>query len=98
MDLQSDSSPAQYLTGMLLQQHTTVLPNGKEVTQIHPVEFSSKQTSQTKEKYKPYLLEFAALKFSLDKFTSFILIGPSQLVAFFIEPTPALLLLLLLSL
>jgi hypothetical protein len=58
--------------GMLSQQHTTISPNGKEVTQIHPVAFSSKQTSQTEEKYKPYLLEFAALKFSLDQFSDLI--------------------------
>ena len=50
--------------GMLSQRHTTVLKNGKEVTHIHPVAFGSKQTSETEEKYKPYLLKFAALKFS----------------------------------
>jgi hypothetical protein len=55
--------------GMLSQRHTTVSPNGKEVTHMHPVAFGSKQTSETEEKYKPYLLEFAALKFSLNKFS-----------------------------
>jgi hypothetical protein len=58
--------------GMLSQRHTIVLPNGKEVTHIHPVAFGSKRTSETDEKYKPYLLEFAALKFSLDKFSDLI--------------------------
>jgi RNase H-like domain found in reverse transcriptase len=41
--------------GMLSQQHTVVLPSGKEATHIHPVAFSSKQTSESEEKYKPYL-------------------------------------------
>ena len=31
-----------------------------------------KQTSVSEEKYKPFLLEFAALKFSLDKFSNII--------------------------
>ena len=31
--------------------------------------FASKRTSKTEEKYKPFLLEFAALKFGLDKFS-----------------------------
>jgi RNase H-like domain found in reverse transcriptase len=65
--------------GMLSQRHTTVLPNGKEVTDIHPVAFSSKQTSVTEEKYKPYLLEFAALKYSLDQFSDLIWGYPVEL-------------------
>lgn len=40
--------------GMLSQQHTTVLPNGKEVTKMHLVAFASKRTSTTEEKYKPF--------------------------------------------
>jgi hypothetical protein len=56
-----------------------VLPNGKEVTHIHPVAFASKRTSETEEKYKPYLLEFAALKFSLDKFSDLIWGYPVEL-------------------
>jgi hypothetical protein len=65
--------------GMLSQRHTMVLPNGKEVTHIHPVAFGSKRTSETEEKYKPYLLEFAALKFSLDKFSDLIWGYPVEL-------------------
>jgi RNase H-like domain found in reverse transcriptase/Reverse transcriptase (RNA-dependent DNA polymerase) len=65
--------------GMLSQRHTAVLPNGKEVTHMHPVAFSSKRTSESEEKYKPYLLEFAALKFSLDKFSDLIWGYPVEL-------------------
>jgi transposase InsO family protein len=65
--------------GMLSQRHTTVTANGKEVTNIHPVAFCSKRTSETEEKYKPYLLEFAALKFSLDQFSNLIWGYPVEL-------------------
>jgi len=65
--------------GMLSQRHTTVTANGKEVTSVHPVAFCSKRTSETEEKYKPYLLEFAALKFSLDQFSNLIWGYPIEL-------------------
>lgn len=39
---------------------------------LHPMGFTSKQTSQVVRKYKSYLLEFAALKFGLNKFSSII--------------------------
>ncbi|GLB38087.1 putative retrotransposable element Tf2 155 kDa protein type 1-like [Lyophyllum shimeji] len=65
--------------GMLSQQHKTVLPNGKEVTRMHPIAFCGKRTSVTEEKYKPYLLEFAALKFSLDKFSDVVWGYPIEL-------------------
>ena len=58
--------------GMLTQKFTTILPNGTEKTTIHPIGFSSKRTSTTEEKYKPFILEFAALKHSLDKFSDII--------------------------
>jgi hypothetical protein len=54
-------------------------PNSKEVVKIHPIAFTSKQTSALKEKYKPFLLEFAALKFSLDKFSDFVWGFPVEL-------------------
>ena len=34
----------------------------------HPITFCSKRTSPSEERYKPFLLEFAALKFALDEF------------------------------
>ena len=67
------------LAGMCSQRHTTVGPNGKAVTRIHPVAFASKRTSVTEEKYKPFLLKFAALKFSLDKFADIIWGFPVEL-------------------
>jgi RNase H-like domain found in reverse transcriptase len=49
-----------------------VLPGGKTVERVHPIRFASKRTSPAEEKYKPFLLEFAALKFGLDKFSNII--------------------------
>ena len=54
------------------QRFETVLPSGKVVTRLHPIAFASKRTSKSEEKYKPFLLEFAALKFALDKFSDTI--------------------------
>jgi hypothetical protein len=57
---------------VLAQRFETVLPSGKTVTKLHPIAFASKRTSKSEEKYKPFLLEFAALKFALDKFSNTI--------------------------
>ena len=57
---------------VLTQRFETVLPSGKTVTRLHPIAFASKRTSKSEEKYKPFLLEFAALKFALDKFSNTI--------------------------
>jgi len=65
--------------GMLTQKHTTVMPNGKESTRLHPVAFASKWTSVTEEKYMPFILEFGALKFSLDKFSDIVWGFPVEL-------------------
>jgi hypothetical protein len=65
--------------GMLTQKFTTVLPNGVEKTTTHPIGFSSKRTSPTEEKYKPFILEFAALKHCLDKFSDIIWGYPVEL-------------------
>jgi hypothetical protein len=64
---------------MCSQRFTTVGANGKDIVRIHPVAFASKRTSTTEEKYKPFLLEFAALKFSLDKFSDFVWGFPVEL-------------------
>ena len=53
---------------VLTQRFEYTLPSGKTVWKLHPIGFASKRTSKTEEKYKPFLLEFAALKFGLDKF------------------------------
>ena len=65
--------------GMLTQRFTTVLANGTERTSTHPIGFTSKRTSETEEKYKPFILEFAALKHSLDKFSDIIWGYPVEL-------------------
>ena len=57
---------------VLAQKSTTVLTSGRTVTKLHPIAFASKRTSKTEEKYKPFLLEFAGLKFALDKFSDII--------------------------
>ena len=65
--------------GMLTQRFTTVLANGTEKTTAHPIGFSSKRTSETEEKYKPFILEFGALKHCLDKFGDIIWGYPVEL-------------------
>ena len=57
---------------VLAQRFETTLPSGKVVKRLHPIAFASKRTLRTEEKYKPFLLEFAALKFGLDKFSDTI--------------------------
>ena len=57
---------------VLTQRFETILPSGKVVKRSHPIAFASKRTSKSEEKYKPFLLEFAALKFGLDKFSDII--------------------------
>ena len=58
--------------GVLAQRIKSTLPGGKEVTRLHPIAFASKRTSTSEEKYKPFLLEFAALKYSFDKFSDIV--------------------------
>ena len=49
-----------------------MLPGGKEVRRLHPIAFVSKRTSASEEKYKPFLLEFAMLKFAFKKFLDIV--------------------------
>lgn len=65
--------------GTLTQPFTTILPNGTSVTQMHPIAFCSKQMSSSEEKYKPFLSETAALKFSLDEFSDIIFSFPIKI-------------------
>jgi hypothetical protein len=58
--------------GVLAQRSAHTKPDGTVVQKCHPIAFASKCTSTTKAKYKPFLLEFAALKFVLDKFSDII--------------------------
>lgn len=65
--------------GFLSQPFTTTANDGKEVTRWHPVSYCSKRTSRSEEKYEPFLLEFAALKYSLDEFAPYIYGSPIEI-------------------
>ena len=54
---------------VLTQCFTTTLPDREIKTNVHPIGYTSKRTTPTEEHYKPYDLEFAALKFGLDHFS-----------------------------
>jgi RNase H-like domain found in reverse transcriptase/Reverse transcriptase (RNA-dependent DNA polymerase) len=58
--------------GVLAQRFPRTKPDGTVMHKLHPIAFASKRTSPTEAKYKPFLLEFAALKFALDKFSDTI--------------------------
>lgn len=64
---------------VLTQKHTSTLPSGRVITAAHPITFASKCTSLTEEKYKPYILEFAALKLALDQFSDIIWGSPVEI-------------------
>jgi hypothetical protein len=57
---------------VLSQRFEWVDAKGNQHTRIHPISFTSKRTSDSETRYQPYLLEFVALKHSLDKFTDVI--------------------------
>jgi hypothetical protein len=58
--------------GVLSQGFSWVDQKGNTHNRIHPIAFASKRTSDAETRYQPYLLEFAALKYSLDKFSDVI--------------------------
>jgi hypothetical protein len=62
----------QGFAGFLSQPFTSVDTNGKEITRWHQISYCSKRTSKSEAKYEPFLLEFAALKYSLDEFEPYI--------------------------
>lgn len=64
---------------VLTQVFTTTLPNGHTVTKCHPIAFASKCTSRSEANHKPFLLEFAALKYALDQFSDIIWGYPVEL-------------------
>ena len=47
---------------ILTQKFKYALPSGRIIQWLHPLGFTSKRISKTKEKYKPFLLEFSVLK------------------------------------
>jgi hypothetical protein len=56
-----------------------IKPGGKTVQKLHPIVFTSKRTSIPESHYKPFMLEFTALKFALDKFDDIIWGFPVEL-------------------
>lgn len=56
------------LGAVLMQRIQVQLPSGKTVNRTVPIAFALKRTSASECKYKPFLLEFAALKYGLDHF------------------------------
>ena len=69
--LTTDGS-ADAFRGVLSQRITTTLPGGKVVRRLHPIAFALKRTSEAESQYKPFLLEFIALKFTFNKFSDII--------------------------
>jgi hypothetical protein len=60
------------LAAVLSQCMCIQKPLGKWSERLLPIAFTSKRTSASEQKYKPFLLEFAALKFGLDKFSDIV--------------------------
>lgn len=69
---------AEGFAAVLSQRVRTQTPNGKWIEKLHPIGFASKRTSLAEQRYKSYLLEFAALKFGLDKFSNIIWGSPVE--------------------
>ena len=67
------------LAGWLSQPFEETDKNGKKVTRWYPISFCSKRTSPSEARYKPFLLEFAALKFSVDEFEPYIFGSPIEI-------------------
>lgn len=65
--------------GVLSQRFKWVDIRGNMQTKVHPIAFASKRTSSSEARYLPYILEFAALKSSLDKFSDVIAGYPVEL-------------------
>jgi hypothetical protein len=70
---------AKGLAGFLSQPFKETNREGKEVTRWYPIAYCSKRTSPSEERYEPFLLEFAALKFSLDEFDQYVFGSPIEL-------------------
>ena len=65
--------------GWLSQEFDSVDKNGNMVSRWHPISYCSKWTSLSEAQYKPFLLEFAALKYSMDELTPYIYGAPVEI-------------------
>ncbi|QRW01584.1 Retrovirus-related Pol polyprotein from transposon [Ceratobasidium sp. AG-Ba] len=64
---------SKYRFGAVLSQRWEESDSKGNIRQVmYPVAFASKRTSRTEERYIPFLLEFAALKFAMDEFDPII--------------------------
>ena len=66
--------------GMLEQEFVVMMKDGSVHRNWHPIVFCSKQMSRSEEQYEPFLLEFAALKFALDKFMDLTFGSPIMII------------------
>src|SRR6266481_6406599 len=64
---------------ILCQEFESTDDQGKVRKRWHPLAFCSKWTSLSKEKYEPFMLEFATLKFALDNFVPMIYRSPIEI-------------------
>ena len=67
------------LAGWLSQLFEETDKNGKKVTRWYPISFCSKCTSPSEARYEPFLIEFAALKFSVNEFEPYIFGSPIKI-------------------
>ena len=67
------------LAGFLSQPFPYTDSSGKEQVRWHLISYCSKRTSKSEERYKPFLLEFAALKFCLNEFDPYIYGSPIKI-------------------
>ncbi|QRW05888.1 Retrovirus-related Pol polyprotein from transposon opus [Ceratobasidium sp. AG-Ba] len=65
--------------GVLEQEWTELDRHGREVKVRYPIAYALKRTSRSEERYIPFLLEFAALKYALDEFDDMIFGQPIKL-------------------
>ncbi|QRV88070.1 Retrovirus-related Pol polyprotein from transposon opus [Ceratobasidium sp. AG-Ba] len=64
---------------VLSQEWEELGSDGRTHKVTYPIAYASKRTSRTEERYIPFLLEFAALKFACDEFDSLIFGQPIEL-------------------
>ena len=58
--------------GWLSQEFESTDKEGNKVSKWHPISYCSKRTSLSESRYEPFLLKFAALKYSMDEFSPYI--------------------------
>ena len=67
------------LAGWLSQPFKETDKNGEAVMWWYPISYCSKRTSISESRYEPFLLEFAALKYSMDEFEPYVFRSPIKI-------------------